>query len=121
MNSKLYIIGILVFALSFLSSVQPTQAVGVPYGGPILMSYECTCSGGWFVLTYDYLTKMPVPLVFQFGASMLHANYNIFVPTVQTTGAYVTGGVCLLASLDCGGFATQGTISPAPGVGTGGI
>lgn len=121
MNSKIFIITTLLFIFSFLFSVQQTEAVGIPFGGPILMTYECTCSGGWFVLAYDQMTKLPVPMVFQFGASMLHANYNIFTPSVQTVGDYIPGGICLLVSLECGGFAVQGTISPAPGVGTGAI
>ncbi|MEY4440541.1 MAG: hypothetical protein RLY49_167 [Candidatus Parcubacteria bacterium] len=111
-----------------LASIIPlkTQAVvpmAVPFGGPIVMTYECSCSGGWLVVTYDYMTKMPVPMTFQFGQSMLRANYNIFTPSVQTLGSYIPGGVCLMASADCGGFSTQGTISPIgfPGIGTSSI
>lgn len=110
------------FVLLFTSlhKAEAVVPVAVPFGGPILMTYECTCSGGWFMLTYDQMTKLPIPMVFQFGQSMIHLNYNIFTPAVQTVGTYVPGGVCLLASLDCGGFAVQGTVSPLPmpGIGT---
>lgn len=87
------------------------------------MTYECGCSGGWFILNFDYKTKLPIPMTFQFGASMLRANYNIFTPSVQTMGTFVPGGICLLASLDCAGFTTWGTITPYPlaGIGTGAI
>ncbi len=94
--------------------------VAVPFGGPILVTYECTCSGGWFILGYDQMTKLPVPMTFQFGVSMLRANYNIFTPAVQTLGSYTPGGICLMGSSSCSGFVTQGTISPIglPGIGT---
>ena len=107
----------------FYKNAEAQVPVAVPFGGPILMTYECLCSGGWLVLTYDNMTKMPVPMTFQFGESMLRANYNIFTPSVQTLGSYIPGGICLMASFDCGGFGTQGTISPIglPGIGTGAI
>ncbi len=95
--------------------------VAAPFGGPILMVYECSCNGSWYVLMYDYKTLTPVPMAFQFGASVLRANYNIFTPKVQTLGSYVPGGACLVASLDCADIGVQGVISPIgmPGVGTG--
>lgn len=95
--------------------------VAVPFGGPITFTYECSCSGGWLVVVYDYMTKLPVPMTFQFGQSMLRANYNIFTPGVQTLGSYTVGGWCSPASTECAGFTTQGTISPVgmPGIGTG--
>lgn len=94
--------------------------VAVPFGGPIVTTYECACSGGWLVVVYDLHTKLPLPMTFQFGESMIRANYNIFVPKVQTLGSYTPTGICLMASADCGGFSTQGTISPIgfPGIGT---
>ena len=98
--------------------------VAVPFGGPIVMTYECACSGGWLIVTYDYMTKMPVPMTFQFGTSMLRANYNIFLPSVQTLGSYTPIGWCQPATSGCtGGFSTQGTISPYgfPGIGTGSL
>ncbi len=97
--------------------------ISMPFGGPILASYECSCNGGWFILVFDQKTKMPVPLTFQFGLSGLRANYNIFTPSVQTLGSYSIGGWCSPASTGCNGFPTQGTITPLPisGIGTGGI
>lgn len=117
---------ILILIFSILIITKKTEAavpVAVPFGGPIVMTYECSCSGGWLVAVYDYTTKLPTPLTFQFGESILRSNYNIFTPSVQTLGSYIPGGVCLMASADCGGFATEGTISPIgfPGIGTGGI
>ncbi len=123
MKNKIYKISLLscfVFALAFLHKAEAAVPVAVPFGGPILISYECSCSGGWLVLTYDNATQFPTPLVFQFGESMLRANYNIFTPSVQTLGSYTPGGICLMASLDCAGVTVDGTISPfgLPGIGT---
>ena len=124
MKFKSYsIITLFIFVFLLIPNFQKTDAaiLTTPFGGPILMSYECTCSGGWFMLIYDYKTMMPVPLVFQFGESMMRSNYNIYTPTVQTLGDYTPGGICLLASADCGGFTTEGTIAPIgmSGIGTG--
>lgn len=90
------------------------------------MSYECGCSGGWLIVMYDQMTHLPVPMVFQFGVSMMRANYNIFTPSVQTLGSYTPGGICLFASLGCAGTVVQGTVTPYlpipfPGIGTGAI
>lgn len=122
-NMKKTILSAVLLLSFFYKNAQAQIPLAIPFGGPILMSYECLCSGGWFVMTYDYTIKMPVPMTFQFGESMLRANYNIFTESVQTVGSYTSGGICLMASLDCGGFYTQGTISPIglPGIGTGAI
>lgn len=121
MKSKV-ITSIFVLFFVFVFIPRQTQAQ-IPFGGPILASYECACSGGWFMLIYDQKTHLPIPMVFQFGYSMMRANYNIFTPSVQTLGSYTPGGICLLASWDCAGFFTQGTVSPVgmPGIGTGAI
>jgi hypothetical protein len=125
MKFKIYSTSILLslsFLFVFTNKAEALIPVTVPFGGPILMTYECTCSGSWFVLMYDYTTMLPVPMVFRFGESALRANYNIFTPMTQTLGSYSPdGGVCLLASLDCGGFTTEGTITPGAlsGIGTG--
>ena len=116
---------LIIFILSFFV-FQKTEArvpVAVPFGGPIIMSYECSCSGGWLVTVFDYTLKIPVPMTFQFGESMIRANYNIYTPSVQTLGSYTPVGWCSPASTSCYGFPTTGTISPIglPGIGTGAI
>lgn len=122
MKNKLILIPVFSI-LFFTQKVDAALPIAVPFGGPIVMTYECSCSGGWLVAVYDQATKLPTALTFQFGQSLLRANYNIFIPSVQTLGTYTSGGICLMASADCGGFSTEGTISPIgfPGIGTGGI
>lgn len=117
MKFKIFSITIIIASMFAIST--PTQAQ-IPFGGPILFSYECACSGGWFMLIYDQFTHLPIPMVFQFGVSMPRANYNIYTPAVQTLGTYTPGGICLVASLGCNGFATPATVSPIglPGIGT---
>ena len=107
---------ILLFPLHAKASVP----VAKPFGGPILFTYECACSGGWLVVVQDQSLNIPTPMTFQFGTSMLRANYNIFTPGVQTLGSYTPGGICLMGSTLCTGFPTVGTITPPgmPGVGT---
>jgi hypothetical protein len=93
----------------------------IPFGGPVIASYECACSGGWFVLVYDLKTKLPIPMTFQFGLSMPRANYNFFTPGVRVVGSMTPGGICGVASSGCTiWFPTAGTITPPglPGIGT---
>ncbi len=106
-----------IFAPIFAEAEVP---IAKPFGGPILFTYECACSGGWLVVVQDQSIMTPTPLTFQFGVSMLRANYNIFTPAVQTLGSYTPGGICLMGSSLCTGFPTVGTITPPgmPGVGT---
>lgn len=115
-----YTFVIVFFALNTSVFAQP---VAKPFGGPIVFSYECACSGGWLMVVFDQTLKVPTPMTFQFGLSMIRANYNIFTPAVQTVGSYTPGGICLMGSTACYGFPTVGTISPVgfPGVGTSAI
>lgn len=95
----------------------------IPFGGPILAVYECTCSGGLLVLVLDYKTLIPIPLMYMVGVSRLNESFNIFTPSVQTVGSFVLGGVCSIGTASCTTIPVAGTISPYPlsGVGTGGI
>lgn len=92
----------------------------IPFGGNIIMSYECACSGGWYVLVFDKKTLVPTPLVFQMGVSRLNANYNIFTPRTSLLGSYTPGGICLKGRKSCNNEFVAGTITPfpLPGVGT---
>lgn len=93
----------------------------IPVGGRIMMTHECLCSGGWMFYVLDLYAGSVVPVLFQFGASRLNANYNIFTPGVQTLGSYTIGATCLMVSLECaGGPQPAGSVSPwgMPGIGT---
>ena len=123
MKNKKVIFAVLLFF--FLSHSEKAFAIGVTnaFGGPITMVYECTCSGGLYVLLYDYTTMLPLPLLYIAGTSRLNSNFNIFTPTVQILGSYYPVGVCSSGSEECGTIPVLGTITSYPfaGVGTGGI
>jgi hypothetical protein len=114
-------IGCFIVCAVFLFSVtiKPTHAQ-IPFGGNILWIQECTCSGGLLMYIFDLKTKLPTPIVYQFGISRLNQNFNIFTLGVETLGSYTLGGVCLMVSLDCAGIPVTGTVTPRPfpGIGT---
>lgn len=119
MKYKIFCSFLIVFFV--LSPIVYAQVpIARPFGGRILFAYECTCSGGWLMVVYDTTIKLPLPITFQFGYSMIRANYNIFTPAAQTLGTYTIGGICLMGSSSCTGFPTAGTVTPFgfPGVGT---
>lgn len=118
MKFKLYLLKI--FVLSFILFPIKNVNAQIPFGGNIIMSYECACSGGWYVLVLDKKTLIPTPLVFQFGISRLNANYNIFTPKTSLLGSYTPGGICLKGTNSCKNKFVVGTITPfpLPGVGT---
>lgn len=92
-----------------------------PFGGPILWTTACSCTGGWYILMYDYKTTTPLALVFQFGLSRLNANYNIFSSGVNTVGSYQTGGECeIYVGESCMSLPVDGMITTqlGPGIGT---
>lgn len=118
MKNKFYLL-IIFLAVALLFPIQKSEAQ-IPFGGNIIMSYECACSGGWYVLVFDKKTLMPTPLVFELGVSRLNANYNIFSPKTSLVGSYTPGGICLKGTHSCKPKVVLGTITPFPfpGVGT---
>lgn len=95
----------------------------IPFGGKILATYECGCSGGWLIYFYDLVTKAPIPIVFQFGTSRLNQNFNIFTPNTNILGSNVPGGVCSVYTSSCSPVPVVGTVTPPPlpGIGTSGF
>lgn len=112
-----YKIIILILIFSFIPIATNAQ---IPFGGRILASYECTCSGGWLIYFYDYFTKATLPIVFQFGVSRLNKNFNIFSPNVSILGTYFPGGVCSMGTSGCFTVPVIGTVTSYPfsGIGT---
>jgi len=110
--------------LSFLFLILPAVTnAQIPFGGKILASYECTCSGGWLIYFWDNTTHLPIPMTFQFGASRLNANFNIFKPLTSILGSAVPGGVCSIGSASCFTVPSVMTVTPYPfpGIGTSAI
>lgn len=114
MKIKIICIALLITFTPLISNAQ------IPIGGKILASYECTCSGGWFMLIFDYSKKLPIPVVFQVPFSFMRPMYNIFTPGVNVLGSVIPGGVCSVGSAACTTVPVAGTITPwpMPGIGT---
>ena len=67
----------------------------IPFGGQIVSKpFWCTCNGALYFWVLDLVTKVPTPMVFQFGFSRLNMQYNIFTPGVELVGTYSPGGLC---------------------------
>jgi len=91
-----------------------SSAFGLPFGGFILDSFFCPCSGTWRLTIREphrgikilmYVTGMP-----QF------ANYQLPRAGVWTIGLYTVGGVCLVPSgSGCSSRFVEGMISPIVG------
>lgn len=110
-----------VFILFLLPLFSEAQGVTTPFGGKILTSFPCTCSGGYYIYMYDLKTMMPTPIYFQFGVSRLNSNYNIFSSNVNLLGSYGPGMSCLMyAGTSCYSLTTYGMVTTygLPGVGT---
>lgn len=115
MKYKVYLIS-LFFLINPIFSFSQT----IPFGGKILMTMPCTCSGGWYISFFDNGTKVTTPIVFQYGVSRLNSNYNMYTSGVSILGSYVTGGTCLIyAGTSCISIPVFGMITPFPGPGMG--
>lgn len=102
------------------SSGGGTTGVADFFGGSITQVTYCTCSAGVLLYVQDLATKSVLPVVYQYGVSVLHANYNVFSSGVNVIGGYTPGGQCLVyagTSCSTGGTPT-GTIDTIRGVGT---
>lgn len=100
-----------------------TEITFVPFGGPISETLVCACSGTSLITIYDFLTKRPVALVYQTGASRLNAWFNLWTSQVMTLGGYEPGaGICeVYSGTSCTEVPSDGLITPypLPGIGTG--
>ncbi len=63
------------------------------FGGKILYSIVCTCSGGWtYIMLQDYASQQTLNLKYQPGQSTLHSNYNVWTSGVTLLGGLTQGG-----------------------------
>ena len=115
----------LVLLFCFLGTTVPKANAQIPFGGRTVLTHECACSGGWMMYIFDQKTKLVLPFVFQFGASRLNSNFNIFTPGTSVVGSATPAGICIPATKT--GCAVPipafGTITPRPlpGIGTSSI
>lgn len=90
------------------------------FGGNITQVTYCTCSAGVLLYIQDKVTNSQKQLVYQYGASQLRANYNVFTTGPNVIGGFYQGGTCQVYS---GNSCTsegspQGTIDYIRGIGT---
>jgi hypothetical protein len=119
MKYKIIIITLFITLIPFFSNAQ--NPILSPFGGNVLMTMPCTCSGGWYILMYDKGTKMPKPIVFQFGTSRWNRNYNIYSTGQSVLGSHVNYGICeFYYGYGCTELPVDGMVSPwgMPGIGT---
>lgn len=117
MKFKILLVSILLLVTPLFTSAVVIQ----PFGGRIILSYPCPCSGGLYMLIADPRTKLPLPIVFQLGFSRLNAQFNIFTPGVNVLGTFIPGGVCgVYSATGCSFVPAIGTVTSLPmsGVGT---
>jgi hypothetical protein len=109
-----FFVAIALFCAGFLGflSARPGVAhaqLGIPFGGPILATWWCTCSGG-IALTIG--PPVGGNYVFQFGTSIPFAFGQVFRPGPWTLGTQIPGGVCLyFVGIGCAPYPAIGTIA----------
>ncbi len=91
------------------------------FGGQISQVTYCTCSGSILLGIQDIATSQNMQVMYQYGQSTLHSNYNIFMSGINVIGGVnQSGGQCQVYSgTSC---TTEGnaqyTIDTLRGVGT---
>lgn len=85
-----------------------------PFGGALLYSFFCTCSGNWLV-TVEPLPPTFVTLLTYQPGSQAFLSYNI-PETSWLLGGYTAGGLCsVIVGPGCAVLPSEGTISPMTG------
>ena len=98
--------------------ITPKKAIagtGTPFGGAVLFSYFCTCSGNWLI-TLEPLPPTFVTLLTYTIGSQAYLSYNIpFTPWLL--GEYTPGaGICeSYIGVGCATVPSEGLINPMVG------
>lgn len=90
------------------------------FGGNITQVTYCTCSGGVLLYIQDKVTNSQKQLVYQYGSSQLHANYNVWSSGPNVIGGFYQGGTCeVYSGNSCTSEGSpEGTIDYVRGIGT---
>ncbi len=85
------------------------QSLGIPFGGPITLTFYCTCSMG-IALTIG--PPVGGTFVFQFGKSIPYAYGQVYRPGPWTLGTWTTGGECefYVPPAECVSYPVMGVI-----------
>lgn len=110
---------ILIISILSITTIPVLTNAQIPFGGTILWSGNCRCSGGRLLIIADLFSKTTIPIVHQYGISRLNQQFNILTPGIKTLGSYTPGGICLRGE-GCNPFPVIGTVTPRPfsGIGT---
>jgi len=119
---KFFFSSLLILFLVVVPVAVSAQAVTaeVPFGGPLLFTFFCGCSGNFMNYIFDDKTLTTLPLVFQPGLSILYSSYNILTPGTQELGVFIPGaGQCWVPAPDgCNYIPSFGAYGNLPGTGT---
>lgn len=103
--------------LYFIEPLFPKKALagtGIPFGGAVLFSYFCNCSGNWLITLEPLPPSFAVLLSYNIG-SQAYLSYNIpFTPWLL--GEYQFGGQCsTYIGTGCANIPSEGLITPLVG------
>jgi len=126
--NKILTFGVLVLVIIGGITVTPERVFssgfthqGTPFGGPIMYSLECTCSGNTLLFVLDYLTSSAV-LVLKDPSSVLYQYQQNFTIGNYVLGTYSPGPQCLLYTGNaCVEIVSHGAINQGPGAGASGF
>jgi hypothetical protein len=108
--------GLMTFFEGVMDFFKPEKAYafGTPFGGRVLFTFLCTCSGNWLV------TLMPTgptyaTLLTYYEGTQAYMGYNLPF-TLNVLGEYTQGSVCeFYVGTACGEIPSEGMIGPITG------
>jgi hypothetical protein len=117
--SKLGFVGDLLASLVDLV-IKPKEAdasIGLPFGGPLLYVYPCTCSPAWVTFTGPTANPLTSDLLLTYiTGSQAYGYYTLpFSPHILGTYLITPPACYMYAGISCIPFYTEGTITPLVG------
>lgn len=109
MKRSIFLLSVIILAQLTIMVPRAAYALGLPFGGRILIAIPCVCSANMLLLIRDP-RGFVLPLTYQPGVSITYAHYKP-VPFSNTVGSYVPGGACIIAATPCAPLPTAGTIT----------
>lgn len=104
-------------SLLLADSFSPKKASaesGSPFGGALLFSFFCSCSGNWLITVEPLPPTFVALLTYEIG-SQAYLTYNIPY-TTWLFGEYTGGAQCqIVIGTGCATIASEGAISPTVG------
>lgn len=93
---------------------EKAYAFGTPFGGRILFSYFCTCTGNWLI-TLQPMGPTYATLLTYYSGTQMYMGYNLPF-SLNVLGQYTQGSTCQIYIVyGCATLPSQGMISPTVG------